>query len=177
MRIRYLLLGTVVLTAGAARAQSLPGVSEFEDPAAELFSPADVSVTLDDGLDTVKAGQVVTWTLVIKNVGINGLAGVLLTTALSRDLRQVSWNCIATMGSQCRASGFGAPNDSVVIASRGSVNYRITATVGSDASDTISVSSSATTPSGYIDLTPENNRATDIDVVVNEVIFTDGFDG
>jgi len=169
MRIRHLLLGAVVLTAGATRAESQPAV--------ELLPPADVSVTLDDELETVSPGQVVTWTLTVNNVGINGLSGVLLTTALSRSLSEISWTCRATMGSQCTAYGTAAPNDSVVIASRGSVRYSITAIVSANAGGTVSVNVSATTPSGYVDLTPENNRATDTDVIVDDAILADGFDG
>ena len=177
MRIPHLLLGAIALTVGAADAQSLPGGYASEDaPDVELLPPADVSVTLSDGLDTVAPGQIVTWTLTVNNVGINGLAGVILTTALSRNLSQISWTCRATTGSQCTANGAGAPNDSIVIASRGSVSYRVTATVSPTAAGMVSVSISAAIPSGYIDLTPDNNRATDTDVVLDEMIFADGFD-
>ena len=178
MRIRHLLLGALALAAGATHAQSLPGGSD-DAPDVELLPPADISVMLDDGLLTVAPGQVVTWRLTINNVGINGLAGVVLTTALSRSLSQVSWTCNATMGSQCSAFGSGAPNESVDIARLGSVSYRITATVSPAATGTISVSVSAAAPAGYVDLTPENNRATDTDAVVSDtdVVFADGFDG
>ena len=179
MRIRHLLLlGAVALTAGAAHAQSLPG-SERDDPPIVELPPADISVTLTDGLDVVEPGQIVTWTLTVNNVGINGLSGVLLTTALSRNLSQIFWTCRASTGSQCTSNGSGAPNDSIVVASRGSVSYRMTATVRLDAADSVSVSMSAATPAGYIDLTPENNRATDIDVIGTDTdtIFVDAFDG
>ena len=175
MRIHHLLLGAAALAAAAVHAQSLPG-SERDDPPIVELPPADISVTLDDGLDTVEPGQTVTWTLTVNNVGINGLAGVLLTTALSRNLTQISWTCRATTGSQCTSNGAGAPNDSIVIASLGSVSYRMTATVRPEAVDPVSVSMSAATPSGYIDLTPENNRATDTDIVEVDTIFIDGFD-
>ena len=170
MRIRHLVFAVAALAAGASHAQSRPGQ--------ELLPPADVSVTVTDGLSTVQPGQSVRWTLTVSNTGINGLAGVLVTTALSSNLSQITWTCRATTGSQCTSNGFGALNDSIDIASRGSVSYRILANVAPDAAGSVSVSVSAATPAGYIDLTPDNNRATDTDSVFDEeLIFSDGFDG
>jgi hypothetical protein len=170
--IRRFLPIAAALAAGAAFAQS--GVVP-DDPDVEFLPPADLTVTVDDGLDTVTPSQVVTWILTIDNVGINGLTGVLLTSAQTGSLSHVTWICDATMGSQCTASGFNAPNDSVTIASRGYVRYRITATVGADAQGTVGFSVSAAAPAGYVDVNPGNNHGTDIDVVVRDVIFANGF--
>jgi hypothetical protein len=168
----HLLLITIAFAAGAAFAQS---GTEPDDPAVEFLPPADLSVTVDDSLDTVQPGQVVTWILTIDNIGINGLSGVLLTSAQTGSLSHISWICDATMGSQCTASGFNAPNDSVTIASRGYVRYRITGTVGTNAQGTVGLSVSAAAPSGYIDTNPGNNHSTDTDVVVSDTIFANGF--
>mgnify|MGYP001597844305 CR=1 FL=1 len=174
MRTRHFLLVAAVLAVGMAHAQS---GRPAPDDGIEFLPPADVSVTLGDGLEIVSPGQSVRWTLTVDNVGINGLAGVLVTTALSSNLSQVTWTCRATTGSQCTSNGFGALTDSIDIASRGSVSYRIDATVAPDASGEVSVSVSAATPAGYVDLTPDNNRATDTDTVYDgELIFADGFD-
>ena len=167
-----LLLLAVASAAGAAFAQS---GDEPDDPAVEFLPPADLSVTVDDGLESVRPGQIVTWILTVDNVGINGLSGVLLTSAQSGSLSHVSWICDATTGSQCTASGINAPNDSVTIASRGYVRYRITGTVGTDATGTVGFSVSAAAPSGYIDVNPANNHSTDIDAVVRDTIFANGF--
>jgi uncharacterized repeat protein (TIGR01451 family) len=174
MRIRHLLLTAAVLAAGLAHAQSTePG----PDDNIPQLPPADVSVTLSDGVKIVNPGQTVRWTMTVNNVGINGLAGVLVTTALSSNLSQVTWTCRAATGSECTSNGFGAPSDSIDIASRGSVSYRINAIVSPNATGSVSVSVSAATPAGYIDLTPDNNRATDIDTVYDSgLIFADGFD-
>jgi len=169
MRIRHVVLGAAALAGGALHAQSTPDEAQLP--------PADVSVALNDGLTTVTAGQAIRYTLTVNNVGINGLDGVLVTTALSANLSQVTWSCRATTGSQCTSNGFGELTDSISIASRGSVSYRIDAVVSPAASGTVSISVSAATPSGYIDLTPDNNRATDTDAVFDEeLIFADGFD-
>jgi len=170
--LRHLLPAAVAFAACTAIAGS--GV-EPHRPNAVLLPPADLSVSVDDQLDSVRPGQVVTWILTVDNVGINGLAGVLLTSAQAGSLSHVSWICDATMGSQCTSSGFNAPNDSVTIASRGYVRYRITGTVGNDAVGTVGFSVSAAAPSGYIDVNPENNHSTDTDVVVRDTIFANGF--
>jgi uncharacterized repeat protein (TIGR01451 family) len=177
MRICHVLLAAAALAAGTAHAQDRSGRSGPDDDIAEL-PPADVSVTLTDGLQVVSAGQTVRWTLTVNNVGISGLTGVVVTTALSSNLNEISWDCRATTGSQCTSNGSGELTDSINIASRGNVSYRITATVAPDATGSVSVSVSAATPAGYVDLTPDNNRATDTDTVFDaELIFADGFDG
>jgi uncharacterized repeat protein (TIGR01451 family) len=176
MRIRHVLLAAAALAAGTMHAQD-PSGRPGPDDDIELLPPADISVTLTDGLQTVTAGQTVRWTLTINNVGINGLAGVVVTTALSSNLSEISWTCRATTGSQCTSNGFGELTDSIDVASRGNVSYRITATVAPNATGSVSVSVSAATPAGYVDLTPDNNRATDTDTVFDEeLIFSDGFD-
>lgn len=173
MRIRNVLFAAAALAAVAGHAQALSGGKDD----VEQLPPADVSVSLTDGLDTVSAGQTVRWTLTVNNVGINGLAGVIVTTALSSNLSQVTWTCRAATGSECTSNGFGAPSDSIDIASRGNVSYRINAIVSPDATGNVTVSVSAATPAGYIDLTPDNNRATDTDTVYDaSTIFADGFD-
>ena len=173
MRIRNLLFGAIALATGATYAQS---GSEPDDPAVEFLPPADLSALLDDGLDTVRPGEVVIWTLTIDNVGINGLSDVLLTSAQSGNLSHVSWVCGATTGSRCTASGFNAPNDSVTIAARGYVRYLITGTVGADARGSVGFSVSAAAPAGFIDVDPDNNQSTDTDVVVSDTIFVNGFE-
>lgn len=177
MRIRHVLIAAAAIAAGAVHAQDRsprPG----PDDNIELLPPADISVTLTDGLQVVTAGQTVRWTLTVNNVGINGLAGVLVTTALSSNLSQITWTCRATTGSQCTSDGFGQLTDSINISSRGNVSYRLTATVAPDATGSVSVSVSAAMPAGYVDLTPDNNRATDTDTVFDEeLIFSDDFDG
>jgi uncharacterized repeat protein (TIGR01451 family) len=177
MRIRHLLFAAAAFAAGSVHAQDRSGRPGPDDDI-ELLPPADVSVTLTDGLQVVSQGQTVRWTLTVNNVGINGLAGVVVTTALSSNLSEITWTCRATTGSQCTSTGFGELTDSIDIASRGNVSYRITATVAADATDSVSVSVAAATPAGYVDLTPDNNRAMDTDTVFDEeLIFADGFDG
>lgn len=171
--LRHLLPIAVAFAAEAAFAQT---ADTADDPDLIQLPPADLSVTVDDGLASVSPGQTVTWILTIDNVGINGLTGVLLTSAQSGSVSHVTWVCDATMGSQCTSSGFNAPNDSVTIASRGSVRYRITGTIGTDAQGTVGFSVSAAAPSGYIDTNPNNNHSTDVDVVVRDTLFTSGFE-
>lgn len=170
--LRYLLPLAAAFAVGAAFAQS---GDEPDDPAVEFLPPADLSVSVDDGFATVRPGQIVTWIVTVDNVGINGLSGVVLTSAQSGSVSHVSWICDATMGSQCTASGINAPNDSVTIASRGYVRYRITGTVGNDAQGSVGFSVSVAAPSGYIDVDPDNNHSTDTDVVVRDTIFANGF--
>jgi uncharacterized repeat protein (TIGR01451 family) len=169
---RHLLPLAVAFAAHAAFAQS---GAEPDDPDVEFLPPADLSVSVDDSLESVRPGQIVTWIVTVNNVGINGVSGVLLTSAQSGSLSHVTWICDATMGSQCTSSGINAPNDSVTIASRGYVRYRITGTVGSNATGTVGFSVSVAAPSGYIDVNPDNNHSTDTDVVVRDTIFANGF--
>jgi uncharacterized repeat protein (TIGR01451 family) len=144
---------------------------------ATFFAPADIALGIDDGLAQVTRGQTVTWTLVVNNPGLNNLAGVLIEASLPAALHDVQWTCTAgEAGSSCSANGSGALSDTAAVWSGGSVTYLITGIVGEEASGSIVVGASATIPPDYVNQSPDNDSASDSDLVETDLIFADGFD-
>jgi uncharacterized repeat protein (TIGR01451 family) len=135
-------------------------------------------VLLDDELDVVDTGQTVTWTLDIDNPGVNSLSGVAVRATLPSTLQNASWTCLAASGggSSCGAGGNGAPDDSATIAAGAHIVYLIVGTVAAEATGSITLAATATIPSGYENLSPDNDRATDTDRIFGDVIFRNGFD-
>ena len=143
---------------------------------ASFAAPADIAVAIDDGVGAIGSGDSVTWTLTVDNAGVNSLAGVGVTATLPATLLGAHWTCSATGGSACTAAGEGAPNDSADIASGGRVTYLVNAEVAPGASGSITVAANATIPSGYVNLSPADDSASDTDTVFSDLIFRDGFD-
>ncbi|MGA9829000.1 MAG: PQQ-dependent sugar dehydrogenase [Rhodanobacteraceae bacterium] len=143
---------------------------------ASYAAPADIAVSLDDGLDTLLRGQTVIWTLQISNHGVNALSGVAVDAVLPADLVGAHWTCSASAGSSCTASGSGAPTDDADLAVGGEVVYSITATLGAQAAGDLTVSASATIPAGYLNLSPNDDSASDTDSVDTDTIFRNGFE-
>ena len=79
-------------------------------------------------------------------------------------------------GASCRAGGTGDVADSVDLPAGGSVTYTITARVRADASGEIDSAANVTPPPGYDDPNTNDNAASDIDTVIDDRLFADGFD-
>jgi uncharacterized repeat protein (TIGR01451 family) len=143
---------------------------------ASFAAPADIALIIDDGAAVVNTGQHHSWSITISNDGVNALAGVVVQSTASAGLDQLSWTCSASAGSSCASSGSGNIDESAQIASGGSVTYVIDAYVRTDAGATVTVAGSAQVPAGYLDASPANDSASDVDAVNFDLIFRDGFD-
>lgn len=143
---------------------------------ASFLAPADIALALDDGMSTVMPGETVVWTLTVDDAGVNDVSGIAVTTAFPAALTNVSWICIATPGSGCGAGGGGAPSDTANLQAGGHATYTITATVAASATGSVTVDADAALPAGYLNLSPNDDRASDTDTIDNDRIFADGFE-
>ena len=171
--VTFTVTTSVVATTGVivntASIDAPPGVS---DPTAadniatdttSITPTADLSITKTDGLTTVAAGEVVTYTVVATNSGPSPISAATVTDAIPAVLVGTSWTCSATAGSSCAAaSGVGSVNELVDLAAGGQVTFSITGTVNASAvPGLLSNTATVNTPLGSIDPTPANNSATD----------------
>jgi len=102
--------------------------------------------------------------------------GEAVASTLSSLLTNVGWTCAPSTGASCQASGIGDVADSVDLPAGGSVTYTITARVRADATGEIDSAANITPPPGYDDPNTNDNAASDIDTVIDDRIFADGFD-
>lgn len=160
----------------AVRVTDQAGASDVQSLLVTVtLPPADVGVTLDDGVTLVRRGDVLHYTLVATNHGANAVSGEHVATALSTQLSGIAWTCSAGGGASCAASGSGKVADTVDLPAGASVTYTITATVGAAAEGTITSTATVTAPAGYNDPNPSDNTAADVDTV-DDTIFKNGFD-
>lgn len=137
---------------------------------------ADLSVTKDDGRTVVNAGDVLTYTIVVRNDGPDTAINVQVEDLIPATLSNASWTCA---GSACaNASGTGSIQQTVTLPNNQQLTYTLTATVASGAAQTIDnlarVIVTAAAPSYVFD--PDTADQIAIDVNVNDLIFRNGWE-
>jgi len=137
---------------------------------------ADVGVTLDDGVAAVFPGDAITYTMVVTNHGTDAVPGEQVFSKLSPQLDGIAWTCVASAGAVCAASGTGDIQELVDLPAAGSVTYTIAATVAATASGEITSTAIVVAPAGYLDPNSIDDDAFDVDSVIDDRIFADGFD-
>ena len=157
----------------------MPATTYLTDPA--VIQYADYSVSIDDGVTAISAGQALTYTVVVKNAGPatpltnkGSVANTKVTeTNSTGGLTGITWTCTAagTSGgksSACSAaSGSGLVSSNVQLVAGGTATFVVKATAaapttGSFVNNTVSVSTS-TLPNGYGDPDSANNTMGDSD--------------
>jgi hypothetical protein len=117
-----------------------------------------------------------TYTLVVTNHGDAIVPGERVRTHLSPFIVDASWTCVASPGASCTDSGTGDVDDTVDLPAGGSLTYTIDATAP-DFPQVVFSDASILSPFGYGDPDPSDNEVQDVDAVVDDRIFADGFDG
>jgi uncharacterized repeat protein (TIGR01451 family) len=126
---------------------------------------ADISVTKTDGTTTAVPGGTTTYTIVVANGGPNGVAGLNVVDNPPAGMTITSWNCAATAGSSCTASGSGPINDLITLLNAGQATYTVNASIASSASGSIANTATAILPGSVVDSNLANNSATDTDTL------------
>jgi uncharacterized repeat protein (TIGR01451 family) len=156
-------IATVAPGAGSSDTNPANDVSSDIDLVTPAPVVADLSVTVTDGVSSVTAGAPVTYTITVSNAGPNGVTGATVSDVFPVELGPVTWTCTGS-GGTCPPSGIGNLAASVDLPAGGFVTFTVTGTLSPAATgvltDTASVSSAA------IDPVPENNTATDTDLVI-----------
>jgi uncharacterized repeat protein (TIGR01451 family) len=159
------------------RATDTSGASDMQHVLVTVTTqPADVGVTLDDGVTEVAPGDAVVYTIIVTNHGTNTVPGEVIMMTLSARLTDIAWTCTASAGSACTASGT-SDVDAMSLAPAGTATYAVHATVAADASGTVESAVAVFPPAGWQDPNSTDDTAVDIDTIpVTDRIFADGFD-
>jgi uncharacterized repeat protein (TIGR01451 family) len=90
----------------------------------------DLSITKTDGLTTVTAGQVITYTIVARNNGSVTATNAVVSDTMPTNLSNISWTSVAAGGAtDNQASGTGNINDTVTLTAGSSITYTVTGKV------------------------------------------------
>jgi uncharacterized delta-60 repeat protein len=122
----------------------------------------DLVVSIGNGVRVID-GNLSVYTITVRNVGSAVAGSVNLSNPLPAGALSQSYSCIAGAGSSCGASGVGAINQTILVATTGSVSYRVEVSLPSGSEAAVSNTVTATPASGVTDLNPANNSATDND--------------
>jgi uncharacterized repeat protein (TIGR01451 family) len=142
-----------------------------------VYALADLSVTKSDGVSTFEPGDLLVYSVVVRNLGPDPAAGVRLTDLAPAGLTDIVWTCDASGGVTCPATNGGSSLDQTIgsFMSGGLLNFTYFGNViGNPGSivNTAQLSLPADTTVEDPDL--GNNSASDTDVSGN--MFSNGFE-
>jgi uncharacterized repeat protein (TIGR01451 family) len=133
---------------------------------------ADLAISKTDGRETVTPGDSVTYTIVVRNQGPMVVTGAVVTDTFPGILENVSWTCLASVGSACSlGTGSGNIASTVNLAVDGTATFTATGTLSPSASGTLSNTATVSPPIGGEDPNPENNAAMDTDAIIVNTYF------
>src|SRR5262249_10365941 len=95
----------------------------------ELWAIVPPTITNDDGLAIVSAGQPLTYTVTVANPSGQDLNTAAVSDSFPGLLAGVTWTCAATRGAVCTAAGAGDIVDVVDLPAQGRLVYLATGTV------------------------------------------------
>jgi uncharacterized repeat protein (TIGR01451 family) len=131
--------------------------------AAMVFN-ADLSIAKDDGRDTYLPGTNVVYQIVVTNSGPFGVQNAQVNDPLPAGITTPSWTCTATSGGACGASsGSGTLADTPDLPVGATVTYALTLVVPIERTGDLSNTATVGLPAGFVDPTPANNSASDVD--------------
>jgi uncharacterized repeat protein (TIGR01451 family) len=142
-----------------------------------VFASADLSVTKTNGISTYRPNELLVYTIVVRNAGVDAAAGVRLIDNVPASLDNVSWTCTGSGGAFCPASGgFGSLNQLYAnLPVNGQLTYALSGTVnGGPASVSNTASLQLPNDGTVVATTPANLSATDTDNL--DFLFANGFE-
>ena len=125
---------------------------------------ADLEISNADTVDIATPGQPVTYEIGLLNRGPSPMLGAEVDNPLPASLVGCSWTCLSSEGSACNTSGVGAIDERVDLAPGGWVDYLFTCDTA-PVEGAVVHTVSTTLPAGATDPRPENNSATDINLI------------
>ncbi|MBL8919294.1 MAG: tandem-95 repeat protein [Myxococcaceae bacterium] len=129
------------------------------------LAPANLEVTLTNGVATSVPGTMTTYTLRVRNLGAGDASGARVIDTLPGALQGPTWTCAATGAATCPASGSGNLNVLVDIPAGQEVVFTITGTINPSSTGTLTNTASVFSPPIINDPVLTNNLATDTDTL------------
>ena len=130
-------------------------------------SCADLYISKSDGVSSVAAGALVTYTIVVGNSGPGAASAAPVTDNFPLSLTVNSWTCVASVGSSCTVGGSGnSRTGTVTLAVGGSATFTARTTLSSSATGSLVNTATVAAAGGSTDPNTTNNSATDTDSII-----------
>jgi len=159
------LTNMATVTPPAGTADPNPGNNSGIDTST-LAPVADLSISVTDSLTVVVAGETVTYTIVLTNLGPSDAVGAIVEDVFPDALTGLTWT------GPFSGSISGTINDTINLAVGVTVTYTATGTVDPAATGTLTNTAMVSLPGGITDPNPMNNSATDTTTVLSLVTLT-----
>jgi len=140
---------------------------------------ADLQIAKTDQRSHITPGTTTVYAIVVANAGPNAVTGAQLVDALPASLVGGGWTCVQGLSSAtCPSPAAGAGDLSVAVdlPVNGFLRFDVMATVNAEIGSSISNVASIAVPAGIVDIGAANNTATDVNDVVADGLFADGFE-
>lgn len=154
------------VSSGAGNAQTL------------VYALADIAVTKSNGAATYRPGDLIVYTVTVRNNGPDSAVNIRIRDDIPAGLVNVVWSCDASGGAVCPQSGGNGDLDVMVpvLVSGGVLNFTFYGNVSGSPGQIVNTALVELPADDTIeDPTPGNNSATDTDLL--EELFRDGFEG
>ena len=136
----------------------------------------DLSISKTDNATTAVSAGAVTYTIIVTNAGPSTATSATLSDA-APGLSAVSWTCTPTPPAACpHASGSGAIGEILTLAAGRTLTYQLTGTVTGASGGTLTNTAQIAAAGGTTDVDPADNSATDVDAIISDEIFGNGFE-
>ena len=128
-----------------------------------------LSLTKDNGADSVVAGLPTTYTITVANAGPSDALAVDVADLLPEPLEGASWTCSATgSGSTCPSGGTGDLQATAAVGAGGSIAFSLEATVNAAAEGVLENTASVSILDATLERTPGDEQDTDSDGIALE---------
>ena len=128
----------------------------------DTINGPDLSITKTNGVSSVVAGSVVTYSITASNTSGIAVASAVITDTAPTSLSGVTWTCSASGGASCPASGSGNINQTLALPAGSSVTFILKGTLSPAATGSLVNTATVTKPVGD---NTNNNSATDTDTI------------
>lgn len=142
-----------------------------------VLNIADLDVSKTDNVTTYRPGDLLVYTIVLRNLGPDAANGATLTDVVPSTLVNASWTCAAANGAACpQTGGTGSINATIaVLPATGRLTYTLQANVATPTpAQVVNTATAALTGGTVQDPNPNNNSATDTDLA--DDLFKNGFE-
>jgi uncharacterized repeat protein (TIGR01451 family) len=157
--------------AGRAILTGEPNNWTIDDQGQACF--ADLSVTKSDGLDVIRAGEPISYTITVTNAGPEPVIGASVTDQLPPELLNPTVDCTPAAGAACTI--IGPTEIEVDLPVGASVTIDLSTDVDPTAVGIIINEVTVNVPDNIADPDPDNNQATD--ETATDGLFKDRFEG
>jgi len=127
----------------------------------------DVSVEIENGVTTVRAGDQTTFDIPVVNTSLNTAGAITLDVPMPPQYSNPVWTCTSVAGgATCPATnGSGALAETFDLPADGALLYRLTVDVQQGPEESVTIGATLSIGSDFIDEVPDNNSAEDADFV------------